>query len=486
MTAIMNENVRSAYRCSVLCSYIRDDTETPINPSFIKYITTEYLYYKSFMPIIYISMVIKNELYTDLVEHEKDAKLYLRISRHNVYSNITLEKKYIEGQFTYIVSTSNPNYSEVLADQVTADNSYKGITLALMSMEILNTAKTSYNGIFGNIDMGTLVLKAIEGMNIVAKPLLYNPTFDTIIVPALNSKRRLLQFLFSQCPFYDTEFMFFSDFDRSYLLDWTGEYLDAHDGQYGQVYFDVPSLLDGSAFYEGMEVRNNAYYFYINPAKTNITFNKGLDKISNQVVYIDDSGNVKYTDLNINNNIDSDLKQTFRRGANAILEKNTLESSTIFMDIVKEHIDSSVLTPNKQYLLRNYSDYADYNGNYALFYKKEILKNINGEFGISVNIGLRKVGNIMHLGASVMDTMIKKTRSAASRHIPVKRTTRRVNNSNNTRGTNSNVNTSFQTTSSNQEEERNIYNPTANVTQMPNIIQASDDSIIRRSIDKIS
>ena len=483
--ATTTEGVRSAYRCTVTCDYIREDEDIKINPSYIKYITIEYLYYKSFMPVIYLSMAVTNELYTKLVEHEKDAKLYLRISRHNVYSNITLEKKYIEGQFTYIVSTANPNYTEVLADQVTAENSYKGITLALMSMEILNTAKTSYNGIFGNIDMGTLVLKAIEGMNIVAKPLLYNPTFGTIIVPALNSKQRLLEFLFSQCPFYDTEFMFFSDFDRSYLLDWSGEYLDAHDGQYGQVYFDVPSLLESTSFNEGMEIKENAYYIYVNPAKTNISFNKSLDKVTNQVVYIDDYGNVTYTDLNINNNIDSDLKQTFRRGANAILEKNTLESSTIFMDIVKEHIDSSIITPNKQYILKNYSEYTDYNGNYALFYKKEILKNVNGEFAISVNVGLRKVGNIIHLGASVVDAVIQKTRSAASRHIPVRRTTRRTTTSS-SRGSNSTVNSSSTTSSNGESSTRNIYNPTANVTQMPRVIQASDDSVIRRSIDKIS
>ena len=170
------------------------------------------------------------------------------------------------------------------------------------------------------------------------------------------------------------------------------------------------------------------------------------------------------------------------KGRNVILEKNTLESSTIFMDIVKEHIDGSIITPNKQYIVKNYADYSDYNGNYALFYKKEVLKNINGEFGISVNVGLRKVGNITHLGAAVVEAAIRKTRSAASRHIPIRTTTRRTSSS---RGNNSNVYSSSTTTSSNQESTRNIYNPTTNVTQLPKIVQATDDSVIRRIADKI-
>lgn len=478
----MAVNTRSAYRCTVVCSYINDDKEEKINPSFIKYIATEYLYYKTFMPVIYISMAVKNELYTNLVENEKTAKIYFKISRKNVYSNLSLEKPYIEGQFTYIVSTANPNYSEVLADQVTADNSYRGITLALMSMEILNNMKTSYNGIFGNVDMNTLIIKALEGTDSIVKPTLYNPTFDTIIVPSLNSKPKLLEFLFSQCPFYDTEFMFFSDFKKTYLLDWTGMPVDSGDGQYNQVFFDVTSLLDSSAYNEGMEIKDNAYYIYVNPAKTNITFNKGLDKVSNQVVYIDDSGKVSYMDLDINNNIDSDLKQTFRRGANATLEKNNLESSTIFIDIVKEHLDSSIITPNKQFIIRNYDDYADYNGNYSLFYKKEVLKNINGEFGISVNIGLRKIGNITHLGAAVAEAAMRKTRSAASRHTSSSSKYRRKTT---TATTSTTANTGSASVYGSSYGYRNEYNPTSDIIPMPKRVKADTDAVIRRSPEKI-
>ena len=136
---------RSAYECNVTMSFINDDEEHKIDQNFISYIMIENLYESNYMPVIYIAVRVTNEIYSLLIQNEKTGKVYLRIDRFNTYSNTSLQKTYIEGQFTYISSTSNPNYTQSLDDN-SMDSSYKKITLALMSMEILNKIATNANG----------------------------------------------------------------------------------------------------------------------------------------------------------------------------------------------------------------------------------------------------------------------------------------------------------------------------------------------------
>lgn len=408
---------RSAYKSSIEISYVNSNEEIQIDPQFVKYLLIENNYESSYMPVIYLSMSVENNVYTKILENEKVAKIFLRIKRYNVYSDTAIYKKYIEGQFSYILPTADPNYSQELIDDTQADTSYRQITLALMSMEILNLAKSSFNGIYGEVDQNTLILKALEGLKeVVVKTPIYNPTYETIDIPSIASKKKLLSYIFDKCPFYDTNFRFFIDFTRAYLLDMTGEPVQSNDGQLNTIVIDIKDVLSEEAYYEGMETKDGSYYIYVNPADTHITVNKGTEKVANQLVVVGDDGDVNFVDLDINNSIDSTLKQSFQRGENPILYKNMLESNTIVIELVKENIDSLVLTPNKEYILKNYDDYAEYNGRYTLIYKKEVIKNVNGDFGISISLGLRKVGNIASIGLGVVNSAIKKNSSAIGRY----------------------------------------------------------------------
>lgn len=406
---------REAYKAKLQISFILNNQTTEIGEKLVKYIMIENLYESRFMPVIYVSLSLGNELYTKIVENEKAGKIYLCIQKYNAYSGSALYKDYIKGQFTYILSTSNPNYSEELVgEDDQADAAYRTVTIALMSMELLNLSKTSFNGVYGNIDENTIIMKAMEGMPAVIKKPKYNPTFDTIMIPAMNSKKKLLKYIFQKCPFYDTNYMFFMDFNKAYLLDLTGESCPANDGQLNSIIIDIRKVTAEESYYEGMEVKNGAYALYVNPGQTNISENKGQDKVSNQFVFVEDTGAVDYVDLNINNHVDSDLKQSFKRGGNAKLYKNIAESNTVIIEMTKDNIDGSMITPNKEFYINNYEDYADYNGKYTLLYKKEIITNNNGSFGLSVCFALRKVGNIVALGDQVAISASKK--SASPRH----------------------------------------------------------------------
>ena len=405
---------RLAYKCDLSISYILNSTSYPIASSQVKYILIESKYESEYMPVLYISLSLSNEDYARVIKNEKTGKFYVRLRKYNAYSKTAIYKNYINGQFSYIPSTSNPNYQEDLAPGGNVDSAYRTIMVALISMDLLNNAKTSFNGIFGNMDQYTMISKAMEGLDAVILAPKYNATFETIIIPAMGSKTKLLNFIFQENPFYDTQYIFFMDFDKAYLLDLSGEGCPSNDGQLNDIIIDINGVTDPTSYYEGITERDGAYQIYVNPANTNISPNKAIDKIANQMVFVDDDCQVTYVDLDVNSNADSTTKQAFMRGSNAVLYKNIVESNTILLEFTKENLDGSIFTPNKRYMVNNFPGYEEYNGTYTLLYKKETIKNTNGEFGIAVSIGLKKVGNIQALGlAGTLSANRRSTSSSA-------------------------------------------------------------------------
>ena len=392
---------RSAYKYNINASLIIDDQSIEFNPNYIKYILIDSEYEEKYMPVIYISLSVTNSIYKKLVANEKNGKIFLNITRYNQYSQNKLYRTYIKDQFSYVVSGNNPSYTEDLSSSSNSDNTYSVITIALINMTIMNKIRTPMNGVFSKIDQYTLIMKALEGLNCVVCPPKYNPFYDTIMIPPLTSKQKILYYLCELNPFYDTNYMFFVDFDRAYLLDFSGDYCNANDGQKPTVLFDIDTVTSASSYFEGMEERESDYYINVNPANTNIGLNKKTDKIANQLIFIDDDGAIEKVDIDVNSAADdSVVKQIFTRGEHAKLYMNIMNSSSTEIELAKEGLDGRVISPNKQYLIRNAKD-PSVNGKYTLMYKKEVIKNNSGTFNESLAIGLRKIGDIVPLTKDV-------------------------------------------------------------------------------------
>lgn len=410
---------RQAYKAKVQLALVKDDGEqVTINRMLVKYIMIEYLYQSRHMPVIYMSLAITEDLYSLIVENEKSAKMLLILQKYNVLSDNSLSRVTIKGKFTYIPSTSNPNYTEELDEESNSDHSgYRTLTMALLSMELMNNSKTSFNGIYSKIDENTLILKALEGLDCVIKPTLYNPTFDTIVIPPVTSRNDLLKFFFQKNPFYDTEYEFFMDFDKTYLLDWTGDAISANDGEPDNIIISIQPVTSSLSYTEGIEKVDDGYMMYINPANTNLNLDKTSDNTANQLVFVDDYGEVTYADLNVNNAVDSSVKKTFRRGGNANLYKNIYESNSIIIEVTKENIDADIFTPNKSYKLKNYKGYEEYDGDYSMIAKVQMIKNNDGEFCVSVLIWLRKITTITPIGMSMSTRAETSAKDAGSRYM---------------------------------------------------------------------
>lgn len=390
----INDTPRQAYNASIQLAFDNNGSRTPIESEKISYVMIEHDYENNNIPTIYVSMSVSSDLYADIIKYKNIAKFYLVIKRTNQRSIASLSKTTIEGLFTYIPSTTNPNFQEDLVDQNAVDASYKRIMIGLVSVDLTNKLRKTFNNVYNNIDQKTLVGIALEGTNCVIESLEYNEYYDSILIPPITSRLKLLEYIFNKDNFYDTNFRFFMDFDKSYLLSKCGNYVDAGDGQLQTTIVDIRSVTENESYYDGIAVQNGCYYIYINPANSNVAVNVGTEKVANQIVSVDEDVDTQEIDLDINNTEDSKTKQIFIRTDNAALYKNELETNTIIVEIVKQHIDGSAFTPNKCIIVNNFGDYAKYNGKYLIIYKKEFFKCIAGEFVMSCNVGLKKIGNI--------------------------------------------------------------------------------------------
>ena len=403
---------RKAFSGIVELSFHVNGKSIDIDPANIIYMMVEDDYVNNVLPIIYISMSINNTLYNNIMEYQNSGKFFLNVKDNNVLSVVSLNKNIMAGAFNYVPSTTNPNYMVDLraSDNQNYDDAYRTITVGLVSDVMTAELRRSFNGVFENIDTHTLITKALEGMKTVVQIPAYSEVYPQIMIPPTTSRYKLIEYIFDKDPYYDTNFRFFMDFDKTYLL--------AADGQAGSmgddVIIDVRQVTDEEAMFDGIESRNGANYMYVNASDSNITINKAISQVANTVVayddelpvaqifQIDNSGDKvsmipKQTTSAMGAMSDADRRVYVRTHAGN-LYKNAYENSGITLEVVKQNVDGSDFTPDKNYNVRYYADNSKYTGPWILIYKRVMYKSAAGIFNVTCNLGLQKLTNISQYG----------------------------------------------------------------------------------------
>lgn len=428
MASTTKTNPRYAFQYTITLDFVDGDGETHrVDQNFIKYVSFDFDYEVNTIPVIYVSFSATNEIYDLLMENEQVGKVFFNLYRDNKYSNSSLSVRTVKGEFSYIPSTGNLNYTEELdLGSSTADNSYRVITIALIDEARLNLTKMYTNRIFHEIDTSTLLGILLEDIakigDVIIKAPKYIANLGTEIIPPMTSIKSFLKYLFNQAPFYDTDFIFFLDFDRCYLLDKKGEGCEIEDGTYHTIVFDIQSVMSPESYYDGIELDDSEgqYTIHVNPSNANFILNRSQDRVANRLVVINEEGYNEDMDvrLDVNSTAYSADKLSFIRATDARLIKNIMESNTVFVTIQKPYIDSQIFTPNKKFRIANYpsntkytNGYKDYNGDYTLAYKKEIIINNGGIFNELSEFGLRRVGNVMSTGGVATDNATNQSKN---------------------------------------------------------------------------
>lgn len=393
---------RQAYNAVVKLSFLLDDQNISIATERIKYIVIDTNYESEIMPKLYMNISVNTSLYNYITNYKDQAKFKLKIQRKNVFSRTSLGEVIVDDTFAYIPSTTNADYLKDISEGGASDDSYKNIVIGLISIKITDQLRKSFNSIYNNIDQETLVSIATEGLDIVTQPLQYNRKYDSILIPPVSTRKEFLDFMFNLDNFYNTKFLFFMDFKKCYLLSRDGSVITNSDDPIDDVYIDIKSLSNDSSYYDGIDIIQNSYYLYVNPANSNVIIPDGMNKIVNRLVVIYDDQELQTLDVSLNNNFDNSIKEMFIRTKNGSVYKNELESENVIVEISKKQMDGYSFTPNKAYIVNNFGNYKKHNGKYLIASKKEYFRvTAGGEFTSTCYLALRKIGTVATKNASI-------------------------------------------------------------------------------------
>lgn len=386
---------RVAYNAIISLNYIYNNNVIVIAPERIKFIVIDSNYENEVMPKIYMNISINADMYESITTHYNSAKFKLKIQRKNSFSNTSLAEVIVNDTFSYIPSVTNSDYLKDISTNGSGEDNYRNIYIGLISDKITNSLRKTFNGIYNNIDQQTLIALATENMNILVQPFNYNKTYSSILIPPISSIGEFIKYIFDYDNFYNTNYIFFMDFNKSYLLAKDGLSIFNSDDPINDVYVDVAALNQASAFYDGMNIINNSYYLYINPVDSNVIVPNAIDKVVNRLVVVDNDKELETLDLYLNNNQDKLVKDNFIRADNGSVYKNELEEQNVMVEVVKKYVDGYSFTPNKSYIINNLANYRKYNGKYILVKKKEYFRVMaSGEFITSCYLGFKKIGTI--------------------------------------------------------------------------------------------
>ncbi len=393
-----------SYSYKIEANFILNGKEEPILPESIISVITNYDYDNNNIPIIYMGLRLETSLYNRMVINSEDATITLTISRAKNTSNYSIYRDYIKDTFTYTMST-DPDYNTTIEKQSgTKDKiaqNYRQGYLALIQSSTTDNNKKIMNNIIKNSNMMSVIHKYTSHMKMVMEPIHADKKFKFLIIPPVESVAKLLKYLNKQSVFYRTGYRYFVDFDKTYLLSGEGNPVDAKDGLYSTVIINVTDPYDDDQSHQTgiiTDTKNKAYILNINANNIITDIKKSQDKIFNKIMGVDSYGNTKELDLNIPRTKGSSDKLRIERVPYDNMDyldylKDNIEGTTILFTVTKTEIDSSLITPNKEFIVRNYPTFSEYNGRYVLSYKKEIFINQDGVFISSIIFGLRRIKN---------------------------------------------------------------------------------------------
>lgn len=391
--SMLNSN-RYKYRVSL--THIKNNIETTVDSASIKSIIINREYYSLNMPIIIMILNLNATQYQQFVLSRFTSYVILHIERYDVNSNSSINKDIIKTKFHYFLPDNNPNYMKDIDQNVTTDdNAYKKLTIGLMSIDLININRSIFNANYKKINMRTLIQLGMEKIpKIILEPIKNNKLFESVYIPPIDSVSEYIDYLNSISSFYEGNYFFFMDFDYSYLMSNNGNSIDIKDGTFPTISIDIQNTGADESKLMGMILDNEhkVYKIYVDSLNTSLLLDEKSDYMVNSYLATTTNGKLFTKDIrSINNQYTK--KMVFDR----IKEENIFGMSyiehggDIILGISKPELDSSVLLPNKEWIIDHFEDNTEYNGKYYLLYKKDILVQQDGEFSNITNIGLHKV-----------------------------------------------------------------------------------------------
>lgn len=392
----------STYRYEIILKLIGKGKPQEIPCEGIRSVIVNYDYDNYHMPIIYISLNIMSKQYTKLANEIDTATLNLSIKKFNSNSKSGAKKTYINSEFLYFLPTTEENQTEDLdepLDKEDAHQPYKSLTIGLLDKKLVKNNMKEINGIYKGVNMITLAYGMMSHMGpLVIEPFDNNSPLGTVVVPPISTVYQALKYFNKRKAFYNSNFRYFQDFKVAYLLSSRSKAIDANDGQYTNVIFDISSshntLRQQQTSGLILDSESQSYLIYVDSAEAQLIKNRATEKEVNKIMGVLTNGSSSSKGLTVNN-VTPGTRYKFERlpfenssYVNSLAGE--LESNVDQVLITKNELDSSVITPNKRYNIETYEGASGYIGDYVIAQKKDVFIKQDEEFNAQTLIQLRR------------------------------------------------------------------------------------------------
>ena len=387
----------SSFRYSIDAILILKDENINIPSESIVSITIDSNFDVYNRPIIYLFYNMQSRIHDKMVAECETATFNLRIRKKGT-SNGAIGKNYIHDRFSYIIKI-DPDYYRGLKEkqriEVDEDEYVTG-TIALFKKSNINEIKKMHCDIIKDSTMASIIHKYTRHKKMVIAPLQSTKKIDTIIIPPMESVTELIAFLNEFDALYDRKYRYFEDFDITYLLDGAGTPVHGTD-EYDTVIINVVELDKELSKHPGVFIdeQSRSYMIYVDAPATTMNTDTADNVEYNSIIGISSSGEI--TKVSLNNDTDGKgdrpLIQRVYNDNTRMIEnlKHEMDSTSIVLQINKTELDGSLFTPNKEYMVRNYSTYKMYDGRFMISFKKEVMVKDGINYIPSMIIGLRKI-----------------------------------------------------------------------------------------------
>ena len=371
-------------------------SEYPFNRAYIKSVVTDYRYKDRIMPIIYLILEPDDDLYNTIIDNATDGTITLRCVNFDNNSGTGFQKEIISDNFIYFVP-SKFNYTKEIDDSARSQDKSlytEHIVLGLIKSTHIFLNKQSYNGVYEETDTEKLLAKFTEGLpNLMQDEIEINTEYESFLLPPQSTRTGAIDYLFTRDPFFNTKYLFFMDFTKTYLLNTSGM---ARNVAKSTILFQIDDINEKSAYYTGFskDLDNGTYIIYVNMSNVNVSINTTTEKSYNQTVstYTDEV-TVVDSDINKFNKSTQNMQQfTKANEMGTEIRKQLIDNTAVTINLSKMNMDSTLITPDKQYQV-NYGKYSSYNGNYLLLYKREMLVQTGESYDTTCIIGLQRIAN---------------------------------------------------------------------------------------------
>lgn len=395
------------YNYKIILKYINSsNVEVEIDSTQIQNILIDKDFDKLNMPVITIFGSIEKNILDDMIRHSNDSLITLGIYKYdNTNQNDNITEKYFNDKFIYILNEDlsrtdkidNPNG----IDSKTGNRQYKETTIFLIQQDAVNNNRQIINGVYHNASMNSLILQSSNYLgNTLLEPIKYDTKFDQVIIPPIDSISNYIKYLNDNLGvFYDSPYRFFIDFDTTYIVSSSGNAIRARNQYIYTIVIEIRQIDANVSEEPGayVDLRSGKYTIGIDASKVEYVKNNVSNKMVNKVTVINSKGDVFEQDIDQNKaKITSTINQVMNVSNNDTNTINpisySVESANVTITIVKNDLDASLFTINKEYII-NDSVHDSYSQRYILLSVKQLFVKQNENFIMSTVLKFKKAVN---------------------------------------------------------------------------------------------